>query len=164
MWIVTDNDDDECEKWGDDFGSKRGKKCDFSHEQACSITKSVVLSRMCGTPVVTTRAGTKGADSTKRWVVATLFSGDRCVGSLPVRVVLEERVSVGSFNLFECLSKVTSEPLGWSWDTVEDFVVIVWGEFQVFDQSVGKVGSDGHAATSSCLGRVSNSVDDALRR
>ena len=45
----------------------------------------------------------------------------------------------------------------------KDFVVIVGGEFQVFDQSMGKVSSDGHAATSSCLGRVSNSVDDALQ-
>ena len=46
---------------------------------------------------------------------------------------------------------------------MKDFVVIIRGEFQVFDWLMGKVGSDGHAATSSCLGRVSNSVDDALR-
>ena len=46
----------------------------------------------------------------------------------------------------------------------KDFIVIVGGEFQVFEWSVGKVGSDGHAATFSCLGRVSNNVDDAFEQ
>ena len=45
---------------------------------------------------------------------------------------------------------------------LKDFVIVVGGKFQVFDRLVGKVGSDGHAATSSCMGRVSNSVDDAF--
>ena len=69
---------------------------------------------MCGAPVVTTQTGTKGATSSKQWVVATLFDGDWCFGNLPVRVVLEEYVSVGGLSLFKHLSKVTSEPLGWS--------------------------------------------------
>ena len=69
---------------------------------------------MCWTPVVATRASAKGAASTKRWVVATFLGGDWCFGNLPVRVVLEECVPVGSLNLFEHLLKVTSEPLGWS--------------------------------------------------
>ena len=69
---------------------------------------------MCGAPVVTTRTGTKGAASTKWWVVATLFGGDWCFGNLPVWVVLEECVPIGSLDLFKHLLKVTSEPLGWS--------------------------------------------------
>ena len=69
---------------------------------------------MCGAPVVTTQTGTKGAASTKWWVVAMLFGGDWCFGNFPVRVVSEECVSAGSLNLFKHLSKVMSEPLGWS--------------------------------------------------
>ena len=42
----------------------------------------------------------------------------------------------------------------------KDFVVVSEGKFEVWDRSVGEVGSDDHAATSSCLGRVINSVDD----
>ena len=80
----------------------------------CSITKSVVFSRMCGAPVVTTLAGTKGVTYTKQWVVATLSGGDWCFGNLPVRVVSKVCVPVGGLDCFEHLSKVTSEPLGWS--------------------------------------------------
>ena len=69
---------------------------------------------MCWAPVVTTQTSAKGAASTKRWVVAMLFGGDWCFGNLPVGVVSEERVSIGGLNCFERLSKVTSEPLGWS--------------------------------------------------
>ena len=42
----------------------------------------------------------------------------------------------------------------------KDFVVVGEGEFEVWDRSVSKVGSDDHAATSSCVGRVINSADD----
>ena len=79
----------------------------------CSITKSIILGRMCGAPVVTTQTGTKGAASTKWWVVAMSFGGDWCFRNLPVRVVLEECVSV-NFGYFKHLLKVMSEPLGWS--------------------------------------------------
>ena len=80
----------------------------------CSITESIVFGRVFGAPVVTTRTGAEGAASTKWWVVATFLDGDWCFGNLPVRIVLEECISVGGFDLFERLSKVTSEPLGWS--------------------------------------------------
>ena len=69
---------------------------------------------MCWTPVVTTRTSAKGAASTKRWVVATFLGGDWCFGNLPVGVVSEECGTVGFLDCFECLSKVMSEPLGWS--------------------------------------------------
>ena len=42
----------------------------------------------------------------------------------------------------------------------KDFVVVKGCEFVVWDWSVGEVGSDDHAATSSCLGRIINSADD----
>ena len=42
----------------------------------------------------------------------------------------------------------------------KDFVVVGKGEFEVSDRSMGEVGSDDHAATSFCLGRVINSADD----
>ena len=44
----------------------------------------------------------------------------------------------------------------------KDFVVIGECEFEVWDRSVGEVGSDDHTATSFCLGRVINSADDVL--
>ena len=46
---------------------------------------------------------------------------------------------------------------------VKDLVVIGESEFEVYNRSVGEVSSDDHAATSSCLGRVINSVDDVQR-
>ena len=63
---------------------------------------------------MTTQASAKGVASTKQWVVATLFGGDWCFRNLPVGVVSEECGTVGCLNCFERLSKVTSEPLGWS--------------------------------------------------
>ena len=63
---------------------------------------------------MTTRTSAKGAASTKWWVVATFLGGDWCFGNLPVRVVLEECGTVSCLDCFERLSKVTSEPLGWS--------------------------------------------------
>ena len=63
---------------------------------------------------MTTQASAKGAASTKRWVVATFLGGDWCFENLPVRVVSEECGTVGCFDFFERLSKVMSEPLGWS--------------------------------------------------
>ena len=107
---MSDDDNDEC---GNDFSGEHGEECDFSHEQACSITKSIVLSRMCGAPVVTTQTDTKGAASTKRWVVATFLGGDWCFGDLPVRVVSEEHVSI-DLSSFKHLLKVLLKPLGWS--------------------------------------------------
>ena len=68
---------------------------------------------MCGAPVVTTQAGTKGAASTKRWVVAMLFGGDWCFENLPVRIVSIEHLPV-DFGYFKHLLKVSLKPLGWS--------------------------------------------------
>ena len=63
---------------------------------------------------MTTRTSAKGAASTKRGGVATFLGGDWCFGNLPVGVVSEECGTVGCLNCFERLSKVTSEPPGWS--------------------------------------------------
>ena len=111
---ASKDDDDKYDKQCDDFSSKCGEECDFGHEQACSITESVVFCRMCGAPVVTTQAGTKDAASTKQWVVAMLFGQDWCFRNLPVGVVSVELLSAGGFNYFKHLLKISLKPLGWS--------------------------------------------------
>ena len=53
-FLVSDDDNDECDERCNDLGGEHSEECDFSHEPACSVTKSVVFGRMCGEPVVTT--------------------------------------------------------------------------------------------------------------
>ena len=113
-FLVSDDDDDECKKCCNDFSGEGGEERNFSHEQVCSITKSIIFGGVCRAPVVTTRTSTKGAASTKQWVVAMLFDGDWCFRNLPVGVVSKVCIPIGGLNCFEHLSKVTSKPLGWS--------------------------------------------------
>ena len=114
---------------------------------------TVILRGVSGAMVVAADTSTDKLFSRKRVVGTRTFGRGRQFKYFPVGVVSEEVVIVGEGNGGKGEVKVSSQPLRWSRDSSEDFVIVGGGRVKVSDGMVG-IRCSNHTATFFCLDRV----------